>query len=236
MKANKTLRKQESERVKAYRKQKSQAGYKNISFVVSPEEYQEIEKARSEMGLTTKELLFYYLRKQFMREGKGYYHTQINDWHEFGIPKGLSPLEYNLRQFEIDQKRGECFQLKTERREKNYLTYVIAEFLYITPDIKDHKNYFPYQISCPNKGYESYEEAIRAYLLKKPKLRKNRQHVLLFQKILDEFEKPYIDDTWYTPVLTLHEVYPHQIEVFDWVVDPIDYVQEYNRIKSELNL
>ncbi len=62
----------ESERVMRYRKEKAKAGYRNLAFMVSPEEHAEIEKHRAKLGLTTKELLLYYIRGQYLRADGGY--------------------------------------------------------------------------------------------------------------------------------------------------------------------
>ena len=238
-KKDKNFKQKESKRVQAYRARKAREGYRNISFTVSPDEYEDIEKAREELGLTTKELLLYYIRGQYMRVGGDSWSPFFDDFEKFENKMGFNTPEGVLNQLRIEQKQGECFQLKSGRREKSYQTYVIAEFLYVNPGKKDYENYFPFKWSCPNKGYETYEEAMIAYLQKKPKLRKNRQHMLLRKKLFEEHEVRPPVENWYYPVLLLNlngEIYPGQIGAFSWVIDPVNYKEEYERIKQELGI
>ncbi len=233
----KDFKSKESKRVKAYRKQKSKEGFRNISFMVNPEEYQEIETARENKGLTTKELMFYYLRGQYLREGRYHWQQYSPEYDQILYSEksrfNLLTIEGFQNQLELDQRLGESFQLKTGRREKKYQTFVIAEFIYKHP--KKHQiDYFPYRWSCPNKGYESLEEAIEAYLLKKPKLRKNHQHVLLRKKPSECYYNHPIEQNWYDPVLMLKELYPGQIYLMKWVSDLTDYQAVYDRIRENM--
>ncbi len=134
----------------------------------------------------------------------------------------------------MDQKRGECFQLKAGRRKKKYQEYVIAEFLYVTPKKGDDKNYFPFKVSYPNKGYATYEEAIRAYLADKPKLKKNRQHMLLEKKVFEDPRWTPPENNWYIPVFTLREEYPQQLGPVLHITQQTQFREAYNRIKEEL--
>jgi hypothetical protein len=51
----------ESERVKKHKRNRMKEGYTNISFMVSPEEFKEIKKARKSYKMSTRELLMYFI-------------------------------------------------------------------------------------------------------------------------------------------------------------------------------
>lgn len=242
MDLEKEFRKRESRRVQAYRRKKAKEGFKNISFVVSPEEYQEIDNARRCLGLTTKELLFYYLREQFEMEGKGYYSRYgFVDLDEMFDPDFSLPMPDSLLDtLAKEQKRGEAFELKTERRERDFRQYVIAQFVYQSPKNARQKSFFPFEMRCANKGYDSYQEAMTAYLMPKPKLklRKNAQHTLL-----ERFYCPYpkfahLFKHWYIPVFHLKEIYPDQLSLTENHADPQrpDYETEFENISRQLGL
>lgn len=222
----------ESERVMRYRKERAKLGYRNLAFMASAEEHAEIERKCDDLGLTIKELLLYYIRDQHLRADGGY----SDSWGDApfpdcfpGTPEGL------LASLEVDQQRGECFQLKAGRRQKKYQKYVIAEFLYVTPKKGDDKNYFPFELLCPNKGYATYEEAIWAYLTDKPKLNKNRQHMLLEKKVFEDPRWAPPENNWYIPVFTLKELYPQQLGPVLHPTEQTAFQEAYNRIKEEMN-
>lgn len=241
MDLDKEFRKKESRRVQAYRRKKAKEGFKNISFVVSPEEYQEIEQERERLGLSTKELLFYYLRGQFGMEGKGYW-THGNDDHlDFFDPNfDLSMPEFLEDILEKNKLRGEAFDLKTERRKQSFCKYVIVQFVYQSPQKNEKLEFFPFEMRCANKGYDSYQEAMIAYLMPKPKLklRKNAQHTLLERVYCKDPKFAHSFKHWYIPVFHFKEFYPDQLSLTKNYDDPQrpDYQAEFESISRQLGL
>ncbi len=231
------FKRQESRRVQAYRQRKAQEGFKNITFVASPEEYQEIERERERLNLTTKELFFYHLRGQVAMEGRGYSSPYYDHLEMFDPDFNLPMPERLLDTFEKDQKRGECFKLTTTRRERRFRKYVIAEFIYKAPSPRE-ENFFPFEMRWVNRGYETYEEAMRAYLSRKPrlKLRKNAQHTLLRRKYEKIPDIQQVVKDWYIPVFHLKSFYPGQPLGWRCEDDKTNYEQEFERISNLMEL
>lgn len=66
---------EESERVKKHKRSRMRQGYKNISFMVSPEEFKMIKNARKKYKMSTHELMIYFVSGKSngdMAENLGY--------------------------------------------------------------------------------------------------------------------------------------------------------------------
>lgn len=69
-----------SERVKKHKRKRLKENYKNISFMVSPEEFKLIQKARKERKMSTRELLIYFISGQYIKDVFDMeYYNEYND-------------------------------------------------------------------------------------------------------------------------------------------------------------
>lgn len=109
----------ESERVKKHKRSRMKDGYKNISFMVSPEEFKMIKKVRKERNMSTRELLVYFVSGQysmdlFEHSESGYEYRDLTteeryqkDYDEYGSAhKFVGKKKYVLLAYlSVDRKK-----------------------------------------------------------------------------------------------------------------------------------
>lgn len=156
----------DKERVTQHRQQLKAQGYRNLSFMVSPEEYQVIEKARAKLGLTTKELLMYYLLRQNSYDEQADVYIEIIESEEERIYSYL----------DIDLRRGRLFDFPNKK-----------DFLIVSYSLNqaEFPSWFPYKPRYI-RGFHTAEEAFEYYLKKRDKLPKSEQIVLMARVSKDE--------------------------------------------------
>lgn len=149
----------DKERVAHHRQQLKEQGHRNISFMVNPEEYKVIEKARAKLGLTSKELLMYYLLRQNIYDEKSDVYIEQIQIEE----------ERKYSYLDIDLRRGYLFDFPNKK-----------DFLIVSYALNqaDFPSWFPYKPRYI-RGFHTAEEAFQYYLRKRDKLPKSEQIVLM---------------------------------------------------------
>lgn len=213
----------DSQRVADYRKRLKKEGYRNISFLVSPEEYDLIEKARGEHDMTTKELFLFFLSGQYHRhlakERVEFYDEFQEESHI--IHNSLEQEQYNEEQ----AKRGSLFKLTVNTKNFALISFRLNK--------KKFPDWFPYDTHFI-RDFDSHEKAIRYFLKNKSKLKKSEHVVLLRRELRHELSIPPEKDHWFYAVLTLKRIFP-DIEEFNFAIDPINYYKELALIQNEFS-
>lgn len=189
----KAYRRKESSRVSAHRKLKQEQGFRNISFLVSPEEYQLIEAKRAKYGLSTRELLVYYASGQYERDRQKY------ETFEPEIPSDLPPEEFHERSMQQEERLGHAFRFDPDCRD-----FLIASLKVNTGKMPDHQ-FLDVEALV---DFETLEEAFRFIDAGRLGPRKRDQLTLFSRARLDEFDAD-VAPHWYIPILHLNRAIPN---------------------------
>ncbi|HEY9842965.1 MAG: hypothetical protein ACAI44_36670 [Candidatus Sericytochromatia bacterium] len=218
----------ESQRVAAWRKRQMQEKqYRNVSFLASPEEYDLIEASRSRYGLTTKELMLYYLSGRYLSEslepegdqGENELRDESQD-----EPESTGPNQTKRKQRDLEDQRQHGTIFNFPHRQE----YLLVSF-YLNLDLLP--GLFPFEIE-PIRDFASYREALQYYLLRRDRLPPARQLVLMRRAGAAEIGWEPPEDGWYHIRLRLNQIYPQLAEQrFD--SDPTDYRAEYEQMAAE---
>lgn len=219
----------DAERMAHHRQQLRTVGYRNLSFMVSPEEYELIERQRHELGLSTKDLLMYFLKGQYRRAARGtVWYISYEEYAE----RKFADLKNPEAQIEKELHAGDLFEFKAQK------PFALA---WLSLDSDRFPSWFPYQ-SRWVRGFVNYQDAMQyynQYRSARHKFPKTAQHVLLKQINPEDFcfkGPPYPErvGSLYQIVYAFNKHFP-EIYVCSHAFGP-DYAEEYIKICQEMGL
>lgn len=200
----------ESQRVAAHRRKLMQEQhYRSVSFLASPGEFSLIEQTRERSGLTTKELMLFYLSGRYLSAPlPNLLPTDSADESEASDGEALGGEDLEADEA-FRQRRLEA-RLE-ERRSRGDLFYgpdrqdfVLASLYF---DFALLPGWFPFEIELI-RDFGSYREALQYYLLRLDRLPPARQLLLLQRATADELGWEPEVNPWYRVRLRLNQIYP----------------------------
>ncbi len=219
----------DAERMARHRRQLRGQGYHQLSLMVSPEEYELIERQRHELGLSTKDLLMYFLRGQYRRAARGM--VQSVSYEEYAEQE-FADLKHPEAHIEKELRAGDLFEFKAQK------PFALA---WLSLDSSQFPSWFPYQIRWV-RGFANYHDALlyyNQYRSARHKFPKTAQHVLLKQINPEDFyfngpPYPTRAGSLYQIVYAFNQHFP---EIYVWchALSP-DYAKERAKICQEMGL
>lgn len=211
-------RRSESQRVAAHRRRLMQEQhYRSVSFLAHPDEFALIESARSRSGLSTKDLMLFYLSGRYLTEPLPNLlltPAEAEIWEEPAEQE--IPLEARL---EAQRLRGELF-----RYEGRQAFVLISLYL----QLERLPGLFPFEVTLI-RDFAEVREALQYYLLRAAQLPPARQFLLLQRATEAELGGAVTPNPWYRVRLRLNQIYPQIAES----PGESDFAAEYARMQAE---
>lgn len=223
----------ESQRVAAHRRKLMQERhYRSVSFLASPGEFSLIEQTRARSGLTTKELMLFYLSGRYLSEPLPNLLPEAGDADERAESGADAIGAEDVEEDDESGRRRREAGLEARRMRGDLLygperqDFVLASLYF---DFALLPGFFPFEIELI-RDFGSYREALQYYLLRRDRLPPARQLLLLQRATADELGWEPEANSWYRVRLRLNQIYP---QIPEWPLAEPNLAAAYAEMQAE---